>query len=49
VFGAGTRALKLESGGDVVIVTDRPYRVASPNGITGLIERPTVEGTAGAT
>lgn len=47
-FGAGTRALKLESGGDVVIVTDRPYTVASPNGITGLIERPTAAGAAGA-
>lgn len=40
-FGSGARALQLNSGGDVIIVTTQPYRVTSPNGIVGLVETPT--------
>ncbi len=39
-FGSGSRALQLNAGGDVTIVTMQPYRVTSPNGVVGLVETP---------
>lgn len=39
-FGSGRRALQLNSGGDVTIVTAQPYRVTSPDGVVGLVEGP---------
>ncbi len=40
-FGAGLRPVQLNSGGDVCVVTDQPYRVTTPNGIVGQVETPT--------
>ncbi len=46
-FGSGSRALQLNAGGDVTIVTSQPYRVTSPNGIVGLVETPAPASPAG--
>jgi hypothetical protein len=40
VVGEGARRIRLQAGGDVVLVTDQPVRSASPNGLLGQIEPP---------
>lgn len=45
-FGAGSRPIQLNSGGDVCVVTDQTYRVTTPNGIVGQVETPTAPASA---